>query len=76
MLTEEHKRITDMLVPALARLAQKHHGLVPPDEKTLQILRCCVGSAFTLGTVYGQLSEKIPWRERLHEAFEILGGRL
>lgn len=70
-----HEYIVEILLPNLLKIAEEEHGLFNPDEETKNIIRCCVGASFTLGVAYDQTDKAKRPRERLNEAFKIVGDK-
>ena len=77
MLSEEHKAISELLLPEIIELAEKYDNLVEPDRATRQIMLRCIGVSFSLGVAYNQTSSNNQWRKRLSDAFKIVakGGK-
>ena len=73
IISAENEAISKFLLPEVIELAKKHDNLVEPDSATQQILLRFLGVGFSLGEAYNQTSTGKPWRERLSDAFKILG---
>lgn len=71
--SEKHEALAIFLLPEIIKLAKKHDGLVEPDRVTQRIMLRCIGVGFSLGVAYNQTLPDKHWRDRLSEAFKIVG---
>jgi len=72
LISKEHEKISNFLLPEVIELAKKHDGLVEPDDVTQRIMIRCIGVGFSLGVAYNQTSTDKNWRDRLSDAFKIV----
>ena len=72
IISKEHEKISNFLLPEVIELAKEHDDLVEPDNVTQRIMLRCIGVGFSLGVAYNQTSIDNQWRERLNDAFKIV----
>lgn len=75
IISEEHEKILNFLLPEVIELAKKHDNLIEPDFVTQQIMLRCIGVGFSLGVAYNQTLTDKKWRERLSDAFKIVAEK-
>jgi hypothetical protein len=74
----EHRAIVQALAPEIFGIISRLNDIeIPTDEQTLDVLRQCMGWAFSLGAAYGQTSPEDETPDRIEAAFDIIvEGRL
>lgn len=75
IMPDSHEEIVRILLPNIIELAEKHDGLIEPDEVTEQIILGAIGCGFTIGVAYAGTNKDDKPRERLSQAFDIIRKR-